>query len=259
MNYCWLTSPVRASGVLGRDDLVPTAFMLRHGCCGLTRPIAAVSHLEWEECIASGGCHFNLTSVSDAGRPLNLPWAFFMPEMNRGALVVGSALHKCLVGRCSFGGGCVVPLQAPWISAHAWRYVLPTSETEDVALYIALHEELGFSEPPGIDELLASLCNKWPAPEALPQMYALMPPNLLKHTGVRLERGSSGVVIRVGRDAKVRTVDGDIPATPKLFDAYPLLQCDGFLVPRSVADAFPTSRLCTEQSIDCMLDVRVEW
>lgn len=246
------------------------------------RPFRGTSPDKWADYICKGGCHFYIAAVGPNGQSLDLTNEFFLPYGLPQSMIVGSELFDMIQSNCNLDDGCAMALDRHCVSAHVWPYELPTPD-QDADLYGKIINEMNIKESPDFDELMRRLCSCRPAPFELPQMYIILAPILLRHTWVWRHRRQDRIILSLGKnapgraetrpaglsahraatgiasDALIRTRRGDVPATPEFLQRNPIVAYDGFLVPPVIAGEFATSRTCSDQTVDCMLDVTFEW
>ena len=282
IQYAWLTSPVTTGRFLGRDDWQHVPFLMRHGVVTLERPFLGSSLSDWADYIRTGGCHFYISAVEPDGKRMDLTRAFYMVRSRHNAIVVGPKLFHSIDRCCDLNGGYVIPLNPRYVSAHAFPYSFPKMSEAD-SFYRQILVDLGLNDMPSEDDLMRLLTMYSPVSISLPQMYLILSPIILKHTGVLKEHRGDQIVISLGEsapvkapprpaglrahrmqmswgdDAWVRTRDGDVPASSALFTRLPILAFDGFLIPPSIAPLFGLGNDCEWPHIHCIKDVAIEW
>jgi len=265
VEYTWLTGPTRArDDFLGTGSGLPLPFLVRHGFCKLKKGIndgvpPPITFSDEGERAKQGGYRFYLASVEAEGIPLDLARSFFLPSMLRDGIVVGCDLFRKLQDHCNFDGGYLVPLEPGDVFAHAWNYTLP--DRGDDRLIRQLNRDLDLhSELPGDDDILRLLCERYPSPEKLPQMYLILAPWLHRRQEVQKKWHQDRIVLTLGHDVRVRTRSGDVPVSSDYLRSGPIVNFEGFLVPPAAAPLFETDEHKRSWPIlTCKKDVIIEF
>ncbi len=265
MEYAWLTSALRVKdGFLGSGNGLPLPFLFRHGVGVCTRPESGFTLADVAEHIRTGGRQFILSAKGPGGVTLDMASSYYLPDMPRNALILGSRLFEAVSERCNLELGEVVPLDARSLAAHGWTYPMPAHPEDDRAS-LEVYETLGIAsleealEDEGDHGIMRRLCERYPAPEPLPPMTVILAPWLALGTTLPKSWKRDRIVLSLGKDTVVRTRHGDESASPEFFRTQPIVKFEGFLIPLAAAPCFETGSDCSWPTLTCIKQVVLEW